>query len=224
LTGFTIGLAVDAAATGDSRARSDEVARELRAAGARVERTLVEPHVPLAGSSGPCAVERLLSAVAERRLDAVAFTSSATLDRFRRQLDRPSAPAERAAVLTCTTEDGAQVIEQHLTGRCRVVELAGTTVRVQGRLAVIDGDTEVWLTDRERALLEVLLERPGAVRSKRELLRRVWDGSERDEHVVEVTVARLRQRLGPASAGIETVVRRGYRATVAPDRSPRPLR
>jgi len=32
---------------------------------------------------------------------------------------------------------------------------------------------------------------------------------------VEVTVARLRQRLGPAGTGVETVVRRGYR--LSPD-------
>ena len=33
----------------------------------------------------------------------------------------------------------------------------------------------------------------------------------RDEHVVEVTVGRLRRRLGPAGTHIETVMRRGYR-------------
>jgi DNA-binding winged helix-turn-helix (wHTH) protein len=44
------------------------------------------------------------------------------------------------------------------------------------------------------------------------LLRRVWDGSG-DEHAVEVTVARLRRRLGPAGAALCTVPRRGYRLT-----------
>ena len=72
---------------------------------------------------------------------------------------------------------------------------------------------QAWLTDRERALLGALLENQGAVHSKRELLRRVWRGTESDEHLVEVTVARLRKRLGPAGAGIETVMRRGYRAS-----------
>ena len=32
-----------------------------------------------------------------------------------------------------------------------------------------------------------------------------------DDHAVEVTVGRLRRRLAPASEGIETVMRRGYR-------------
>jgi uroporphyrinogen-III synthase len=38
----------------------------------------------------------------------------------------------------------------------------------------------------------------------------VWTG-ETDDHVVEVTVGRLRRRLGSAGTHIETVMRRGYR-------------
>ena len=102
------------------------------------------------------------------------------------------------------------------------VEMAGTSVRVQGRLAADRRRAEAWLTDRERALLTALLDQPGAVLSKPELLRRVWNGTETDEHLVEVTVARLRQRLGPAADGIETVVRRGYRVTAGMTRRFRP--
>ncbi|MEL6984626.1 MAG: helix-turn-helix domain-containing protein, partial [Actinomycetota bacterium] len=69
------------------------------------------------------------------------------------------------------------------------------------------------LTWRERQILEVLLEGDGAVVSKERLLRSVWSGTESDPHVVEVTVGRLRRRLGPAGAGIETVIRRGYRVS-----------
>jgi uroporphyrinogen-III synthase len=72
----------------------------------------------------------------------------------------------------------------------------------------------VRLTDRERDVLRVLAERPGVVMSKRALLRRVWGHRETDEHAVEVTVARLRQRLGITGSGIETVIRRGYRLDV----------
>ncbi len=90
------------------------------------------------------------------------------------------------------------------------VILGGVTVVVCGDVVVVDG-AKVSLTDRERALLDAMLERPGAVFSKSVLLRRVWPDDERDEHVVEVTMARLRRRLGPAAAGIETVFRRGYR-------------
>jgi uroporphyrinogen-III synthase len=50
--------------------------------------------------------------------------------------------------------------------------------------------------------------------SKARLARTVWGPTESDEHVVEVTVARLRKRLGPLGRGIETVMRRGYRLAV----------
>lgn len=102
----------------------------------------------------------------------------------------------------------------------RELTLAGIDVRLQGRAVVLPPDvaaggasTTVLLTDKERVVLDVLAERPGVVWSKDELLARVWDGTESDPHVVEVTVGRLRQRLGPAGVGIETVIRRGYRLT-----------
>jgi uroporphyrinogen-III synthase len=99
------------------------------------------------------------------------------------------------------------------------LEIGGTLVRVQGRLVVIDRAADepqiAHLSDRERVLLAALTERPGVVHSKRDLLRQVWQGAESDEHLVEVTVARLRQRLGPAAVGIETVVRRGYRVSAS---------
>ena len=99
----------------------------------------------------------------------------------------------------------------------RHLTLAGIDVRVQGRAVSVptgsDGPATVWLTDKERLVLDALSERPGVVWGKDELLERVWAGTESDPHVVEVTVGRLRQRLGPAGAGIETVIRRGYRLT-----------
>lgn len=110
-----------------------------------------------------------------------------------------------------------QQIASTFAARGDDLELGGTRVRVQGRLVVIDGGPDgqvvAYLSDRERALLAALTERPGVVHSKRDLLRRVWLGAESDEHLVEVTIARLRQRLGPASVGVETVVRRGYRVS-----------
>ena len=51
--------------------------------------------------------------------------------------------------------------------------------------------------------------------SKADLLRAVWGPGERDDHLAEVVVARLRQRLGDASGVIETVHRRGYRLAIA---------
>lgn len=105
-------------------------------------------------------------------------------------------------------------------GMGRELTLAGIDVRIQGRAVVLppevavgDASTTVLLTDKERLVLDVLTERPGVVWSKDDLLDRAWHGTESDPHVVEVTVGRLRQRLGPAGVGIETVIRRGYRLT-----------
>ncbi len=109
-----------------------------------------------------------------------------------------------------------QFIAGHFDTRSRLLELGDHRVVVQGRLVSVNGGEAVTLTDREREVLAALAERPGAVLSKRALLDRVWGAAESDEHVVEVTVARLRQRLGTASGGIETVIRRGYRLRVSP--------
>jgi uroporphyrinogen-III synthase len=185
--------------------------------------------------------ERLVRATVDGRVDAVTFTTRPAVENFfeiagmNGAYDDVIEAFESDVVAVCVgpvcatgiTEVGlpvpllperhrldamVQLIAHHFAERAHLIELAGTNVRVQGRLAVVDGGPEAWLTDRERAILDALIERPGVVLSKRDLLRRVWHGLESDEHVVEVTVARLRQRLGPASAGIETVVRRGYRA------------
>lgn len=80
--------------------------------------------------------------------------------------------------------------------------LAGTVVRV--------GGDRVELSDTEARLLATLAERPGAVHAKEDLLRRVWGEGADDTHVVEVTVGRLRRRLGAHGRAIAVVPRRGY--------------
>jgi uroporphyrinogen-III synthase len=105
------------------------------------------------------------------------------------------------------------VLVGHLQERTLHFELGNVEVALRGALAVIDGE-DVWLTDGERALLAALARRPGVVVTKAELLRRVWrsDGVDGvDGHAVEVAVGRLRRRLGPAGAALQTVPRRGYR-------------
>ncbi len=187
--------------------------------------------------------ERLIRAVVERRVDALTFTAKPAVENFLEIAGFVGLHDEVTDALasgevrvfcvgpvcaTGVTEAGlpdpfvpvrhrlgamVQQVAQYFATQGEDVQMAGTSVRVQGRLALIDGSQAAWLTDRERALLTALLDRQGAVLSKPELLRRVWRGTETDEHLVEVTVARLRQRLGPASDGIETVVRRGYRVS-----------
>jgi DNA-binding response OmpR family regulator len=67
------------------------------------------------------------------------------------------------------------------------------------------------LTRKEMGILEVLLIADGGVVSTEELFERVWDEhTDPFSHIVTVTVARLRRKLGPPDA-IETVVGSGYR-------------
>ncbi len=103
-----------------------------------------------------------------------------------------------------------QTLAGSFSNRNTAIGLLGHPLHLQGRLVLVDGQEVASLTGRERAVLQVLAERGGGVVSKRMLLHQVW-GDVGDEHVVEVTVARLRQRLGEAGECIETVMRRGYR-------------
>ena len=112
-----------------------------------------------------------------------------------------------------------QALVVSLSARSAVLDLGGTPLLIQGRLVMVGNDEPVSLTDRERAVLETLTRRPGVVVSKRALLNEVWTG-ESDDHVVEVTVGRLRRRFGPAGAHIETVMRRGYRLSTTLNRAP----
>lgn len=82
-----------------------------------------------------------------------------------------------------------------------------------GDAAVLIGARRVELAPRERAVLEVLVRRPGSVVNKHQLLAAVWHGAA-EGHAVEVTIGRLRRRLA-GLLDIQTVPRRGYRL-VAP--------
>lgn len=124
-----------------------------------------------------------------------------------------AAEHEITAVVPQSPRLGAMVhaYASSLADRSVQLTLAGIPVMIQGRLVTVDGQQPVALSDRERDVLEVLARKPGAVVPKSALMREVWGGGEGNMHIVEVTIARLRQRLGPADLGIETVVRRGYR-------------
>lgn len=188
------------------------------------------------------AAERLVRAVAEARVDAVTFTARPAATNFMAIAEGSGlgddvrhafahdvlaacvGPVCAAGARQVGIEDvlqpdrprlGAmiQVLASDLVGQVTTLRLAGACAVVQGRMVIVGADQRFVLSHRERDLLLALAERPGAVLSKRELLSRVWRDRERDPHTVEVAVARLRQRLGPAGSGVETVLRRGYRLT-----------
>lgn len=115
---------------------------------------------------------------------------------------------------------------KELTARVRAVlrrvgsVTAGSTALTQGSLVLddarrrvtVDGD-EVKLTRKEFDLLADLMRRPGLVRTREQLLERVWEydhpGATR---TVDVHIRQLRKKLGPdVGSHIETVVGIGYR-------------
>jgi uroporphyrinogen-III synthase len=86
--------------------------------------------------------------------------------------------------------------------------IVGNPVALNGRTMTLAG-REVALSEREAGLLGALLSAAPKVVTRADLLARIW-GPDTDPHVVEVTIARLRKRLGEAAVGIISVPRRGY--------------
>ena len=84
----------------------------------------------------------------------------------------------------------------------------------------VDGD-EVALTALEFRLLSTFLDRRGRVQSRDTLLTDVWGMSpEVTTRTVDTHVKRLREKLGPAGAYVETLRGVGYRFRDAPDDTP----
>ena len=78
------------------------------------------------------------------------------------------------------------------------------------------GGRPVTLALLEFRLLQFLIEGEGKVRTREELLRRVWDYPlDSDTRTIETHVKRLRRKLGDAGERIETVRSVGYRIRIA---------
>jgi two-component system alkaline phosphatase synthesis response regulator PhoP len=80
------------------------------------------------------------------------------------------------------------------------------------RHRVMASDREIDLTAKEFALLQTLMEYPGRVFTRSQLLERVWGyGYGEGTRTVDVHVQTLRQKLGEAGAQVGTVRGVGYR-------------
>lgn len=181
---------------------------------------------------------RLIEAIADRRLDAVTFTSSPALRNLLVLAERLGTSDEvrtalgtdvttvcvgpvcaatarslgiEPAVVPVRARLGVMVeaLTQHL-GEPASLQL-GNERLVLRRSAVVTADRVVDLSPRERAVLGVLATKPGAVVSRDTLGRAAWPDGRADDHAVGVTVARLRRRLGRLGDAVETLPRRGYR-------------
>jgi uroporphyrinogen-III synthase len=132
-----------------------------------------------------------------------------------RRLGIPTVQPERARLGALVRT----VVEQLPARRTHAVSAAGHALELRGHSVLVDG-VAVPLTTRQAGLLAALVHNEGRVLSRREILRTVWPEESRDEHAVEMTVARLRTVLGPASAVVQTVVKRGYRLAPPSPQSP----
>jgi uroporphyrinogen-III synthase len=216
-------------------APTPDLADALAGAGAEVVNVPVYRWQP---PPDPTKAVRLAEATAEHRVDAVTFTSSPALESFidlavdaglgavvLNALNGPVVPVCVGPVCGATArrvgiQDPVEPIRGRLGAmvqalvhaaqqRRRRLRIGALDVVLQGTL-VLTGGHEIDLPVRERRVLSLLAERPGAVVAKTELLRRAWDTSP-DPHAVEVTVGRLRKRLAATGLGVEAVPRRGYR-------------
>jgi uroporphyrinogen-III synthase len=210
-----------------------EAAERLRAAGADV---VALPVYRWVAPDDTTAADRLVDAIARAAVDAVTFTSAPAIDALvaiagGRDIDISGAFAadvlpvcvgpvcHEAAVghgLSAAVQPerallGAMVstLADELVERRWVVSTNSGELHLAGTSVVVDGE-RIELTDRERAVLRVLARQPGTVVSKRVLLQEVWGDADADAHALEVTVGRLRRRLGAAGGSVRTVIRRGY--------------
>jgi two-component system phosphate regulon response regulator PhoB len=122
---------------------------------------------------------------------------------------KPFSPQELILRVGAVLRRSAQLPRGEATGRTIrvgpfVVDAGAVRVEVDGR--------DLELTPTEFRLLQVLMERRGRVQSRRKLLESVWGVTANiATRTVDMHVQRLRMKLGPEAAWIETVRGFGYR-------------
>jgi uroporphyrinogen-III synthase len=213
-----------------------ELCQALRDAGAEVLEVPVYRWVP-ADDLRP--LRRLVEQIASVQVDCVTFTSApavasllqtareegriaAMLEAFQSQVlvaavgPITAAPLERLGVETvqpARSRLGAlvrTVVEELPARRSKSLRAGDHALELRGHTVFVDGRA-IELTGRQVGVMAALVGCEGRVLSRADLLRAAWPEASRDEHAVEMTVARLRTALGPAGVLVETVVKRGYR-------------
>jgi hypothetical protein len=132
------------------------------------------------------------------------------------QADLPNVPV--ATAVAVATPEGATAAEPAAAPRPTDV----IVVDRDRRHASVAGQP-LDLTYREFELLAFLVEHPGRVFSRAQLLRTVWDQAEVGSRTVDVHVRRLRVKLGDEAGRLTTVRNVGYRLEPGTDGAPRAL-
>lgn len=230
LIGFTVGVTADRSAGRQSDLLSALGATVVQGPVTLRGRDLPEDLAP---------ARRLVDLVGRGQVDAVTFTSGPAVRNFMlvADLDRRGREVlhqlNTTVLVACSgdstgtvaTEEGilqprvtprptigplVRLVGDELVLRRQCLRMGAGELVLQGAVVLIDG-RPVSLTERERAVLAKLAERPGATVSRRILLRHVWKDPSIDPGELDATVGHLRVKLGPAGAALESAVRRGYR-------------
>jgi uroporphyrinogen-III synthase len=220
--------------------KSPEVTDALVAAGAIVVSVPVYRwQVP----DDPSAARRLVQAACQGQVDAITFTSAPAVhnlfaltspeeaDQLRAALNGPVTAACVGPVCAAgAVEEGVahplapdvgrlgllvRALGDHLSQRRRHFSLDGHELVLQGGAIELDGAVDQ-LAPQERAIFELLARKPGAVVGRDAFLTRIWGSPATDPHLLEVAVARLRRRLGPAGGALQALPGRGYRLAPGP--------
>ena len=181
---------------------------------------------------------RMVDLIADRKLDAVTFTSApavaALMDAagVTGRRDEVVAAFQADVVATCVGPVTAAAFElwgvptirperSRLAAMVKLMETelparrAGTALDVAGHLLLLHGDqvlldgVPVKLSAAPLAVLQALAVNPGHVVSRADLLAALPGGTASSEHAVEMAVARVRAAIGTRL--VQTVVKRGYR-------------
>jgi uroporphyrinogen-III synthase len=211
------------------------VAHALRRQGADV--TVVTVYRVL-GAENPEPMFRMVDLIADRKLDAVTFTSAPAVAALMNaagvtgRRDEVVAAFQADVVATCVGPVTAAAFElwgvptispdrSRLAAMVKLMETelparrAGTALEVAGHLLLLHGDQvlldglPVKLSAAPLAVLQVLAVNPGHVVSRGDLLAALPGGTTSSEHAVEMAIARVRAAIGTRL--VQTVVKRGYR-------------
>ncbi len=208
----------------------------LREAGAEVIPVPVYRWIPPEDTEP---MQRMITSVIDRELDAITFTSAPAVASMLGQADemgalesllhamRTAVPAMCVGNVTAGPLHALQVptlqpsrfrlgalvrlIGDELPHRAMTLRVAGHDVGIRASGVVVDG-AHLPITGASMSLLRALTRVPGQVISRQMMLDELPGGGT-DTHAVEMAVTRLRSALGDSKM-IQTVVKRGYRLAV----------
>lgn len=87
---------------------------------------------------------------------------------------------------------------------------ANLVLDVRAREVRLDGEL-LDLGPVEYGILEILLRRPGAVVSRREIMERVWEDGKKNDRLIDAHLSTLRKKVSRWEADLQTVYGEGYR-------------